>query len=67
MFFFICNKNNKNNKNKTSKTKKNKKYNKNNRYYLSNDDTVDEEIELPKMQFKAINFKNNIGIIGRHW
>ena len=61
MFFFICNKNN---KNKTSKIKKNKKYN---RYYLSNDDTVDEEIELPKMQFKAVNFKNNIGIIGRHW
>ena len=61
MFFFICNKNNKN------KIKKNKKYNKNNRYYLSNENIIDDEIELPETQFKAVNFKNNIGIIGRHW
>lgn len=61
MFFFICNKNN---KNKTSKIKKNKKYN---RYYLSNENIIDDEIELPETQFKAVNFKNNIGIIGRHW
>ena len=61
MFFFICNKTN---KNKTSKTKK---YNKNNRYYLSNENIIDDEIELPETQFKAVNFKNNIGIIGRHW
>ena len=58
MFFFISN------KNKTSKTKQNKKYN---RYYLSNKNIIDDEIELPKMQFKAVNFKNNIGIMGRHW
>jgi len=64
MFFFICNKNN---KNKNSKTKKNKKYNKNNRYYLSNENIIDDEIELPKTQFKDVNFKNNFGIIGRHW
>lgn len=61
MFFFICNKTN---KNKTSKIKKNKKYN---RYYLSNENIIDDEIELPETQFKAVNFKNNIGIIGRHW
>ena len=62
MFFFICNR-----KNKNSKIKKNKKYNKNNRYYLSNENIIDDEIELPKTQFKAVNFKNNIGIMGRNW